>query len=272
MAAAGPINTGPREWDAETYDAISDPQFEWGMEVLERLDLRGDEDVLDAGCGSGRVTEQLLIERLPEGASLAVDGSEAMVAKARETRSRRRGAYLVADLSELELEQRVDADLLDRRPSTGSSITSGSSGGCTAALRPGGQRWSPSAAGRATSPTSRERSLRWRRAPSTSSHFEGMTLMWNFAAPEETEARLRARRLRRGPLLAGAEDGHARRARCASRCTVYLGPASRPVAGGVASALSSEAVAQPSPFAPSRLTTSASISRLECAEPRRVPP
>ena len=39
------MNTGAREWDAETYDAVSDPQFEWGMEVLERLELRGDETV-----------------------------------------------------------------------------------------------------------------------------------------------------------------------------------------------------------------------------------
>ena len=60
------INTGPREWDAETYDAVSDPQYEWGIEVLERLELRGDETVLDAGCGSGRVTAEL-VERLPEG-------------------------------------------------------------------------------------------------------------------------------------------------------------------------------------------------------------
>jgi len=37
------INSGPIEWDAETYDAVSDPQFAWGMEVLERLELRGDE-------------------------------------------------------------------------------------------------------------------------------------------------------------------------------------------------------------------------------------
>ena len=77
------MNTGPREWDAETYDAVSDPQFEWGMEVLERLELRGDETALDAGCGSGRVTAELL-ERLPEGRVIAVDGSEAMIEKARE--------------------------------------------------------------------------------------------------------------------------------------------------------------------------------------------
>ena len=31
------MNTGPREWDAQTYDRVSDPQYEWGLEVLERL-------------------------------------------------------------------------------------------------------------------------------------------------------------------------------------------------------------------------------------------
>ena len=50
------MNTGPREWDAQTYDQVSDPQFNWGLEVLERLELNGDETVMDAGCGSGRVT------------------------------------------------------------------------------------------------------------------------------------------------------------------------------------------------------------------------
>ncbi|HET8813708.1 MAG TPA: methyltransferase type 11, partial [Solirubrobacterales bacterium] len=68
------MNTGAREWDAETYDTVSDPQFEWGMEVLERLELRGDERVLDAGCGTGRITAEL-VERLPRGRAIAVDGS-----------------------------------------------------------------------------------------------------------------------------------------------------------------------------------------------------
>ena len=49
---------------------------------MERLDARGDEAALDAGCGTGRVTE-LLLERLPEGSVLAVDGSGAMVEAAR---------------------------------------------------------------------------------------------------------------------------------------------------------------------------------------------
>src|SRR3954449_11084527 len=97
----GAMNSGPREWDAETYDAISDPQFNWGMEVLERLELRGDEATIDAGCGSGRVTAELL-DRLPDGSLLAVDGSEAMVAKTRQ-RLGDRASYLVADLAQLRL-------------------------------------------------------------------------------------------------------------------------------------------------------------------------
>jgi trans-aconitate 2-methyltransferase len=100
------MNAGAREWDAETYDAVSDPQYSWGIEVLSRLELRGDEAALDAGCGSGRVSAELL-ERLPRGSLLAVDGSEAMVAKAME-RLGHRASYLVADLSELKVPEPVD--------------------------------------------------------------------------------------------------------------------------------------------------------------------
>ena len=71
-----------REWDATQYEELSAPQTRWGAAVLERLDARGDEAALDAGCGTGRVTA-LLLERLPGGSILAVDGSEAMVEAAR---------------------------------------------------------------------------------------------------------------------------------------------------------------------------------------------
>ena len=57
---------GTREWDARSYDAISAPQQEWGAAVVERLALNGDETVLDAGAGTGRVSEMVL-ERLPRG-------------------------------------------------------------------------------------------------------------------------------------------------------------------------------------------------------------
>jgi trans-aconitate 2-methyltransferase len=182
------INTGPREWDADTYDAISDPQFEWGTEVLARLALSGDESAIDAGCGSGKVTEKLL-ERLPDGRLLAVDGSEAMIAKAKE-RLGERATYLVTDLSELEVEEPVDLifstatfhwildhDRLFQR--------------LRAALRPGG-RLVAQCGGQGNVAEHAQVIATVAARPEFASHLEQMTGMWNFAAPEETEARLLA--------------------------------------------------------------------------------
>ena len=105
--------SGPRDWDATTYDRVSDPMTRWGAGVLDRLVLRGDERVLDAGCGSGRVTE-LLAERLPGGSVVALDASPAMVeqARARLTRFGERVSFVVADLGRpLPIDGEVDAIL-----------------------------------------------------------------------------------------------------------------------------------------------------------------
>ena len=99
----------PREWDASSYERVSAPLEAMGREVLDRLDLRGDERVLDAGCGTGRVTAALL-ERLPRGEVVAVDGSAAMTAQARE-RLGDRAEVVTADLLELALDRPVDAIL-----------------------------------------------------------------------------------------------------------------------------------------------------------------
>jgi trans-aconitate 2-methyltransferase len=68
----------PREWDATTYDSLPLPHLGWGRRTLDRLPLRGDERVLDAGCGTGRDTEGLL-DRLPAGSVVALDGSVRML-------------------------------------------------------------------------------------------------------------------------------------------------------------------------------------------------
>jgi len=96
-----------RDWDASTYDRVSAPQLGWGREVLDRLVLRGDETVLDAGCGTGRVTAELL-ERLPQGRVFAVDAAPSMVAKARASLGER-AIVLEQDLLDLELPEPVDA-------------------------------------------------------------------------------------------------------------------------------------------------------------------
>ena len=72
------------EWNAEAYHRLSDPQFAWGLRVLARLALRGDERALDVGCGSGRLTRELRA-CLPHGRVVATDLSENMARAARET-------------------------------------------------------------------------------------------------------------------------------------------------------------------------------------------
>lgn len=98
----------PRDWDATTYDRVSGPQVEWARAVLDRLELQGHEAVLDAGCGSGRVT-RMLLDRLPRGRVVAVDAAPSMVEKARQSLPSERVTVMVCDLAELRLEERVDA-------------------------------------------------------------------------------------------------------------------------------------------------------------------
>jgi len=72
-----------REWNSAVYHRLSGPQVSWGKKVLSRLRLRGDEVVLDAGCGTGRLTAELL-EALPGGCVVGVDLSQNMLRSARE--------------------------------------------------------------------------------------------------------------------------------------------------------------------------------------------
>src|SRR3954454_12119103 len=85
-----------REWDADTYDAVSDPQYSWGIEVLERLRLSGEEVAVDAGCGSGRGSAELA-QRLPPGRLIAGDRSGAMIAQALAAPPPNRGRRLRGD-------------------------------------------------------------------------------------------------------------------------------------------------------------------------------
>jgi trans-aconitate methyltransferase len=97
------------DWNAEEYNQISEPQYRWGLEVLSTLALRGDETVLDAGCGSGRLTAALL-ERVPQGRVIALDASDAMLDVARRELKKYgdRVSFVRADLNALELEHVAD--------------------------------------------------------------------------------------------------------------------------------------------------------------------
>ncbi len=95
-----------RDWDATTYDRISAPQQVWAAEQLERLALAGDEVVLDAGCGSGKITLELA-RRVPRGTVYAVDAAPSMVAHTSQALGEQ-ATVLCQDLTELALPEPVD--------------------------------------------------------------------------------------------------------------------------------------------------------------------
>jgi trans-aconitate 2-methyltransferase len=180
-----------RDWDGEIYDRISGPMEALGREVLARLELRGDESVLDAGCGSGRITEAL-IERLPRGRVIAIDADLSMVraAGARLQRSIRRVDIRRGDLLELKLAEPVDAVL-----STATFHWIGDHerlfGRLHAALRPGG-RLVAQCGGEGNIDVLRGRANAVVARDPYSEHFRDWRAPWNYAAPGETRERLLA--------------------------------------------------------------------------------
>jgi trans-aconitate 2-methyltransferase len=91
-------------WDAATYEKVNNPHHEWAREIIARAAIQPDELVLDAGCGGGSVTRQLL-ELTPN--VIAVDGDAAMAEKARDTLPAS-VPVLHQDLLELDIDQKVD--------------------------------------------------------------------------------------------------------------------------------------------------------------------
>jgi trans-aconitate 2-methyltransferase len=155
----------------------------WGSTVLDRLPLRGDETVLDAGCGSGRVTEQLL-ERLPWGRVVAADAAPSMLVEARRRLERfgDRERFVECDLGQpLPLDEPVEAVLSTATfhwvPDHDALFRN-----LAAVLRPGGRLVAQcGGAGNAASV---------QRAAAELS--DGRPGPWTFATPEETTARMLA--------------------------------------------------------------------------------
>jgi trans-aconitate 2-methyltransferase len=187
MAGGQPAQGGPREWDASTYQRISVPHEEWAEAVLARLPLQGEETVLDAGCGTGRVT-RMLIERLPRGRVIGVDGSTQMVEKVREVLRPQDEAF-AADLTELELDEQVDA-VVSSAVFHWIQDHEALFARMRAALRSGG-RLAAQCGGAGNIDEFRRLGEEVGARNPYAQHLQGLGHPWNFAGPEETEARLR---------------------------------------------------------------------------------
>jgi trans-aconitate 2-methyltransferase len=182
------VTRPPRDWDAATYERVSAPVAAMGMDVVDRLALRGDETVLDAGCGTGKVTRALL-ERLPRGRVIAVDASPSMVEQARAALPPSVDVRQ-ADLTALDLGERVDAVLstatfhwiLDH-PALFANLR--------AALRPGG-RLAAQCGGPGNVAAITEAGFAAAAEPPFAEHLGDWPGDWNFATLEDTEARLGA--------------------------------------------------------------------------------
>lgn len=69
------------EWDANLYEDASTVQQRWGIALISARTWKGDENVLDAGCGTGYLAEEL-VKRVPKGRVVAIDNDPMMVEKA----------------------------------------------------------------------------------------------------------------------------------------------------------------------------------------------
>ena len=179
----------PIEWDATTYARLGRPQEDWGRAVLETVALRGDECVVDAGCGHGGLTA-LLADRLPRGRVLAIDRSTNMLAVAAAGLARfgERVALVRADLSALPCAGSIDVIVstaafhwvLDHERLFRE---------LHAALRPGG-RLVAQCGGGPNLARLLGRAARIVRSPAYRAHLEGWSGPWRFADAPTTAARL----------------------------------------------------------------------------------
>lgn len=177
------------DWNAEVYARVSAPQFEWGKRVLERLPLTGDETVVDAGCGAGRLTE-LLLKRLPRGRVIALDASEAMLEKAREHLAvfGEQVTFVRADLATHVVRPPVDAVF---STATFHWVLDHDAlfAGLRATLRTGGRlvaQWG----GGANLARLRGRTASLRASEAYARFFAGFHEPWHYASAEETRGRL----------------------------------------------------------------------------------
>jgi trans-aconitate 2-methyltransferase len=179
-----------RDWDATTYDRISAPQQAWAAEQLDRLALAGNEVVLDAGCGSGKITAELA-RRVPGGTVYAVDAAPSMVSHTARTLAlshHSRATVLCQDLTELALPEPVDV-IFSNATFHWISDHDALFAALHSNLKPGG-RLLAQCGGRGNIDAFRRLSEDVAAEEPFAPHFADWRKPWNYATVEEIEERL----------------------------------------------------------------------------------
>jgi len=98
----------PHRWNPEGYSKSSSAQYEWAMALIEGISLRGDERILDIGCGDGRISAHLA-RLVPEGSVVGLDSSADMICYARSAFSGIHSlSFQLGDASSLPFEEEFD--------------------------------------------------------------------------------------------------------------------------------------------------------------------
>lgn len=95
------------QWNAEDYHKNSSEQHRWGIELLNKLVLQGNEHVLDLGCGDGKLTAEIA-RRVPYGSLLGIDKSEDMIRFAQEHYVFPNLKFVLLDARNLHFDQEFD--------------------------------------------------------------------------------------------------------------------------------------------------------------------
>lgn len=182
-----------QEWDSASYHRLSDPQYGWGLKLvrkLQALPLPPPERILDAGCGTGRVTTELL-RAFPQAEVMAVDASQNMVEQALNSLSSFGKHVTVQQLDLLDLAMGASFDVIfssavfhwikdhDRLFAN-----------LFRALKPGGFLLAQCGGG-PNLKRLRERTQIVMNSPQFAPYFEDWTRIWEFPEPEPTAKRLR---------------------------------------------------------------------------------